>query len=113
MKRPTAKYLNNVPKTDDTFLARILKTLNMSATELAATLRVPVADIELFLRPRYELVEIDRDELWWKISELVDQRIGLLMAARHELQKALQSDRARRALRTERFLQRDKKPPLR
>lgn len=112
-RRPTVKYLKNVPTADDTFIVRILKTMNIEATELAELLQVPYADIEAMMLPRHQLVEIDRSEIWWRIGEMLDVRIGLLMAARHELQKALQQDRAQRALRTERALRRDKRSPPR
>lgn len=109
MKRPTVN-LPDAPKVSDPFLLRVCKALGMKPTELAEAIGVPYADIHKMLAPRHIVVEIDRDETWWKISEIIDLRIGLLMAARHELQKALQQDRAKRSLRVERHLERDKKP---
>lgn len=77
---------------------------------LAARIGVEYAELEPLLDDRHKLVEIDRDEVWWKLAEHVNVRIGELMAIRHELDKALQKDRASRAVRIAKQRQRLKKP---
>lgn len=77
---------------------------------LAARIGVPYTELEPLLGQRHMLAEIDRDDVWWKIAEHVNVRIGELMAIRHELDKALQKDRASRAVRIAKQRQRVKKP---
>lgn len=91
--------MRGTPSVEDPFLLRICKALDWPPRMLAQRLGVPYEDIEVMLRPRHELVEIDRDELWWQVKQVVDERIGLLMAARQQLDVALQRDRSRRAVR--------------
>lgn len=98
------------PTVEDTFLVRICHALDMPPRMLAAQIGVPYDELEPLLGERHLLVEIDRDEVWWKIAEHVSVRIGELMAVRHELDKALQKDRASRAVRIAKQRQRDKKP---
>ncbi len=66
---------------------------------LAANIGVEYDELAPLLDERIAVVEIDRDEVWWKISEHLAKRLGELMAARKELNKALQKDRAARAAR--------------
>ena len=108
------KLLNvRQPTPNDTFLVRICYALQESPRQLAISIGVEYAELEPLLDERYMLVELDRDEVWWKLSEYVDKRLGTVMAVRSELQRYLQKDRARRAVRIERHLGRDKKPPPR
>ncbi len=108
------KHLNvRQPTTNDTFLVRICHALQETPRQLAINLGVEYAELEPLLDERHLLVELDRDEVWWKLSEYVDKRLGSVMAVRSELQRYLQKDRARRAVRIERHLKRDKKPPPR
>lgn len=88
-----------VPNADDTFLWRICKALDEPPRVLAANIGVPYSELKPLLAPRHELAEMDRDEVWWRLSEYVNQRLGLMMAIRSELNKALQRDRANRAVR--------------
>jgi len=105
------KLLNvRQPNVNDTFLVRICHALQESPRQLAINLGVEYADIEPLLDERHKLVELDRDEVWWKLSEYVDKRLGTVMAVRSELQRYLQRDRAKRAVRIERQLKRRKKP---
>jgi plasmid maintenance system antidote protein VapI len=98
------------PTADDTFLERICIALDMPPRMLAHAIGVEYAELEPLLDARHKLVEIDRDEVWWKLAEYVNVRLGTLMAIRHELDKALQRDRASRAVRIARQRQRVKKP---
>jgi len=82
----------------------------MKPTELASVLEVPYADVYKMLDQRHNVVEIDRDEVWWQIAGIIDEQLGLLMAVRLELSKALQKDRTQRALRHAQVRERVKKP---
>ncbi len=98
------------PTVDDTFLWRICHALDMPPRMLAAAIDVPYTELEPLLDERHLLVEMDRNEVWWKLAEFVNERMGMLMAVRHELDKSLQKDRAARAVRIAHLKARDKKP---
>lgn len=66
---------------------------------LAANIGVPYDELAPLLEPRHLLAEIDRDEVWWKVGEYADRRLGEIMAIRSELNAALQRDRSNRAVR--------------
>lgn len=82
----------------------------MSPRTLARKMGVPFSEIEPLLDDRHKLVEIDRDDTWWKISKFVDDRLAMAMAIKQELSRALQHDRVKRAARIKRYGQRDKRP---
>lgn len=88
---------------------RICKALDEPPKLLAKNIGVPYAELHPLLDPLHLLVELDRDETWWLISQYVDKRIGVLLAARAELNKALQKDRSRRAVRVQAMQQRQGK----
>lgn len=91
------------PSPDQTFLVRICNALDETPRELAKNIGVKYKELEPFLAPRYTLVEMDIDDVWWRIGEYVDERLGFIMAARMELNKALEKDRAARIARLQRF----------
>lgn len=91
------------PKQSDTFLWRICHALDEPPRMLAHNLGLPYGEIEPLLDERYKLIEVDRDETWWRINEYVDKRLGEIMAIKTELNRALQRDRKKRVLRQERF----------
>lgn len=76
---------------------------------LAANIGVDYDELAPLLDARHKLAEIDRDEVWWKIGEYVDRRIGTMLAIRSELNKALQHDRQKRAVRIAAMAQRTRK----
>jgi len=76
---------------------------------LAANIDVPYAELEPLLDHRHKLVELDRDEVWFKIREHVGQRLGALLAIRMELTRALQKDVAKRAARIAQMTDREPK----
>lgn len=83
---------------------RICHALDLSPKELARALDLPYAEVrDLLVGQSSLLVEIDRDEVWWRIYEYISERMSYMMAVRHELDKALQKDRIKRLQRTERF----------
>lgn len=87
------------PSVEDTFLWRICKALDEPPRMLALNIGVDYSDLATMLDARHLLAEIDRDEVWWKIAEYADRRLGEIMAVRHELNVALQKDRSKRAVR--------------
>lgn len=91
------------PDSDDTFLWRICHALDLSPRELAKNIGVKYKELEPLLRTRSQVAEIDCDEVWWLISDLVSKQCGYLMAIRSELSKALQKDRVKRIQRHDKF----------
>lgn len=87
------------PSTEETFLQRICTAIELTPRELAKRIGVKYTEIEPLLSPRHLLAEIDRDDTWWKIAELVNARVGTLLAVKAEMNKALQRDRTKRAAR--------------
>lgn len=87
------------PETADSFLWRICKALDEPPRMLAHNIGVPYHQLAPLLSDRFHLAEIDRDEVWWKVAAYVDERMGILMAIRHEMTRALNTDRSKRAAR--------------
>lgn len=94
-----ARRTHTRPQVEDTFLWRICKALDEPPRMLASNIGVPYAELAPLLDARHKLAEIDRDETWWLIGEYADRRLGEIMAIRQELNKALQRDRSKRAVR--------------
>lgn len=92
------------PKATDTFLQRICIALGECPSMVAYNAGIPWGDFRVYLSHKYLLADIENDdEVWWKVSEYVSYKLGILMAARAELNKELQKTRARRAARINRF----------
>ena len=89
-----------LPTTSDSFVWRICKALDEPPRILAMKIGVPYHELAPMLDDRHKLVEIDRDEVWWKLSAYVKSQLAMLLAVQHELDKALQKDRADRVVRT-------------
>lgn len=71
---------------------------------LAKNIGVDYAELEPLLSDRAAmLVDQDRDEVWWKIDEYVSRKIGMMLAIKFEMNKALQEQRQRRVQRVDRF----------
>jgi hypothetical protein len=89
---------------------RICHALDLTPEELAASAQVDYEEIAPLLDARIGLlVEQDRDDTWWKISEYVDSQLAMLLVVKMELTKALQNERARRAARIAQALERPKR----
>lgn len=88
-----------LPETSDSFLMRICKALDEPPRMLAYNLGVDYSELEPLLDDRHKLAEMDKDYVWWELSRYVDERLGVLMAIRFEMTKALEKDRSRRAVR--------------
>jgi hypothetical protein len=97
---------NKQPTSEDTFLWRICHALDEPPRMLAANLGIDYREVEPLLDDKYLLVELDRDEVWWAISEYVSKRLGMIMAIQLELQTQLQKERTKRVMRVERFRKR-------
>lgn len=87
------------PCVSDTFLRRICKALDEPPRMLALNIGVEYSELAPLLGDRYRLAEIDRDEVWWKIDQYANVRLGEIMAVKAELNAALQRDRSKRAVR--------------
>lgn len=74
---------------------------------------MPYEELRPLLDHRWRVAEMDVDPVWWELSKLIDERLGLLMAARAEMQKALQKDKTRRAVRHAEMRVRQRKGNLR
>ncbi len=105
--------MDGLPNASDPFLLRVCKALDLSPRQLAAAIDLPYKDVAPLLELNYKLADIDRDEVWWKVLEMIDLRMGLLMAARHELNKRLEGDRSKRAVRNAQIVRRVKGAALR
>ena len=100
MGRRTGK----APEVNDSFLWRICHALDEPPRLLASNIGVAYKELlPLLDGQRGELCELDRDEVWMKLSRYVAQKQGAIMAVREELNRKLQSERTRRASRLERF----------
>lgn len=92
------------PDVNDSFLWRICHALDEPPRMLAKNIGVEYKELLPLLQgQRGALAEVDRDEVWWKISEYVSRKTGMLLAIREELNRALQADRVKRVSRIQRF----------
>lgn len=80
------------------FLARIVNTLDMPVEDAAKLFGVtPLQLKHLMKKSRGSLPNIDHDEMWAKIIQLVNDKIAQCMAIREELNRKLYADTQRRA----------------
>lgn len=101
------------PKSGDSLLGRVCKALDLSPRQLAAAIDVPYSEIAPLLSPYVALSDLDRTPMWWVIFGLINDKTALLLAARAELDKRLQKDRAKRAAYTSDFSRRKTTESLR
>lgn len=81
---------------------RICRGLGVTPKGLAKLLKLPYKEVEPLLGASYgQQIDAMYDEVWRGIAALVDERLGLLMAARTDLQAKVQRDRKRRIARRE------------
>ena len=88
-----------LPSGDDTFLWRICKALDEPPRMLAHNIGVPYEELAPLLRPMRDVAGLNDDEIWWRISNYVAEKLGLLMAIQSEMQKQLDRERMQRVLR--------------
>lgn len=92
------------PTSEDSFIMRICIALDLKPQKLAKAIGVEFSELRPLLdAKRWELVEVDRDEVLWSLHKFLGERAAYLLVARRELDKKLQTDRKKRLLRTERF----------
>lgn len=95
------------PDVTDSFLWRICHALDEPPRMLAKNAGVEYKDLEPLLQGnRARLAEIDRDHVWWAVSEYVTYKLGMLMGIKEELNRALQAERVKRATKLERYKKR-------
>jgi hypothetical protein len=98
---PGIRRMNRPPEPEDTFLMRVCYALDVSPRMLAKGAGVSYSDqIVPLMRPYYEIAGTPAEDTWWAISQYVNQRLGEMLAAQQELQRHMQSSRAKRAART-------------
>lgn len=84
------------PQIDHNVAERLLHALDMYPEDLAKACNVKPKDIRTLLdNPNNTEVT----DLWWTISDYLTEQIGLLLAAKRELDTHLQRQRASRATR--------------
>lgn len=90
----------NAPTSEDTLLERVCKALDetpfMVATKAGLSFK---DDVEPLLGAYKDLAQFDEDPVWDVLYSYVGERLGLLMAARAELEKARNKTRHVRAAR--------------
>lgn len=87
----------------ETFMDLICQACDKTPREMAKAIGVSYKELVPLLASRHSVAEIDRDEVWYRVSEYVATRIGYMLAVKGELNKALQQDRKKRILRKQRF----------
>ncbi len=87
----------------DGLLERVCHGLGLTPRQLAKALDVSYAAevAPLVGVPRHAAEEVDYSEVWQGCLSMINTRLGLLMAAREDLETKLHNDRVKRALRRE------------
>lgn len=87
-------------KPDNDFLMRIVRLLGHASlldVVLATGHRISYDELkQLQGGTRSATVAVDQSEAWQKLVEYTDVRLGLLLAAREELQRKINTDRRNR-----------------
>lgn len=92
------------PDATDGFMGRICVALDKTPREVAKAIGVSYSEVKPFIRLHaHEVGDLDRDEVWWKISAYVSLHTGMLLAVKQELNKGLQKQRVQRVKRMARF----------
>lgn len=84
------------PHKNHTVAERVLCALDMYDNELAKVCGVTTREMRRLLKSDNDTESVD---LWWAISEYVDEQIGLLLASKREIGVKLGKQRALRATR--------------
>ena len=83
----------------NSLVTRIAYALDVPVPILARQLDVSLAELEELEQLTLREQDPEHDDLWWRITELIDIRLGLIMAAKSELNRLLTGKRAERAVR--------------
>lgn len=85
---------------DRSFFGRVLDALALTEAELVVLLQLAPHEIDALRSVRRGLiVPVDDDEMWSRILQFVNARIGALFAVREELTRKLAADRRERLAR--------------
>lgn len=91
------------PNVEQCFLERICHALDLTPWELAKSIGVSYTeDIKPLLALRCTVESTLEGETWWKISAFISKRVGQLLAAKAEMNRAVQKDRRKVIARRER-----------
>lgn len=101
------------PEQTDTPLWRICHALDETPKTLARNINVAYSELRPLLAEQHQVVDLDRDEVWWLIAEYVDKRTGQMMAIRDDLSRRLQRTRSKRLLRHAKLASRGEPPSIR
>lgn len=85
------------PDKAQTFLERICNALDYTPHDLAKIVGVKHSELAPLLKPLATVADINKDEVWWLISALVNDRIASHLAIKSELNKALTAQRSQQA----------------
>lgn len=88
------------PDGTQTLLVRLCHALDVTPRELASSIGLRYAELQPLLKTQIGQLDLVGDDTWWMISDHISRQVGLLLAAKQDLDAALEKDRARRALRT-------------
>ena len=89
------------------YFARLIRALTGDQEQLAKHLGITMSEMTALSKgSRKQLVDLDRDEMWFLLDELVSSRIGELISIREELSRKLAVDRRARMERMARITQR-------
>lgn len=80
------------------FLRQMLRATNQKPWELAHAIGVKHKDIQPLLDVAEPVGDGSNLHLWNRIHEYLNERLGLMLAARFELDRALQKERQKRAV---------------
>ena len=95
---PSLKLRPTGPKTSaEPLFLKVARALDRTPVELAAALDLPVSSVAALTDPR-AAGPLD-DDVWWRIGEYVDVRLGALMAAKQQLDIQMTVARTSRVVR--------------
>lgn len=85
------------PKSEHSMVERLSHATDLHLSELAVTLGVPLKELHEANDPRMFLIEWQKDDMWWKIQDYVNETLGYMLALNADLQRKLQNDRVKQA----------------
>jgi hypothetical protein len=97
------------PSAVDPFLEQLCKALGTDYHRLGTALGVPSWEIWRRIQNRNKSDDPLNDDVLWKVSELIDERLSLLMAARLEMNRLLDKSRAQKIIQSAGQMAREKK----
>jgi len=95
-----------VNKPDNDFLTRIQLALNMTSRDIAHALHISLDEVADRHGDSSEQSSGYSDPFWTALSHVVDERVGVLMGVREELNRKLRLDLDRRNMLRRKTLER-------